>query len=83
MKYHPGHDDLGWFRATVTDDSAKWLTRMSHVLYEISKRGIDDEITQEEIKILCVSEQCVSALRRSASRWNLNLGKYEPFEEAT
>ena len=81
VKYHPGHDDLGWFRANVADDSAKWLTRMAHVLYEISKRGIDDEITQEEIKVLCVSEQCVSALRRSASRWNLKLGKYEPFDK--
>gem|GEM_PF-6927384 len=81
VTHHPEHDDLGWFRGSIKNDSAKWLTRMAHVLYEISKRGIDDEMSQEEIQILCVSEQCVNALRRLAFRWNLSLGKYEPFEQ--
>ena len=54
-------------------DQAVWLMRLSHLLYEMSRRGIGDPVTQAELAEFSVTEKCVRSMVASARRWNLDV----------
>lgn len=73
---HRQHEDNGWFSHSITSadevDQAVWLLRLAHLLYEMSRRGIGDPVTQAELAEFTVTEQCVQSMLASARRWQLD-----------
>lgn len=73
VSHHPSHDDNGWYvheiRNRTEVQETVWLIRLSHLLYEVSRRGIHDPITQAELDAFSASENCVAAMLASANRW--------------
>jgi hypothetical protein len=73
-RHSPDEYDCWYSLSPKTDvfaTSALWLIRLSHLLYEMSERGENDVVTQQEIKDFVVSDQCLEAMRASIDRWRL------------
>ena len=70
---HPGHDDNGWYVHRICHvagaERTVWLLQLAHLLYAVSRRGVHDPITQEEMAAFTASERCVAAMQASAKRW--------------
>ena len=75
VDHHPEHNDNGWYIHRICSikgaQRTVWLIRMLHLLYQLSRRGAHDPITQAEMDDFTVSEQCV-ALTKASNRWLRN-----------
>ena len=73
VEHHPAHDDNGWYVHQIDDtrqvEETIWLLRLAHLLYEVSRRGIHDPITQDEMAAFTATDRCVAAMKASAKRW--------------
>ena len=72
--HHPAHDDNGWYSHHIRNDGevsqTVWLMQLAHLLYEVSRRGIHDPITQAEIDAFSASENCIKAMVAATERWS-------------
>ena len=76
VDHHPEHNDNGWYIHRICSiqgaQRTVWLIRMLHLLYQLSRRGAHDPITQAEMDDFTVSERCVTALTKASNRWLRN-----------
>lgn len=79
LERHAHEEPSGWYslppHREKFSDSALWLVRLTHLLYEMSERGENDVVTQHEIEDFVVTEQCLASIRASIQRWRL---RFEP-----
>ena len=74
LTHHPDHEDNGWYRAGRGSDSdlaaVEWPLGLSHLLYQLSRRGAGDPMTQDELEHFTQGPRCVAALTAAAARWD-------------
>lgn len=75
LKPHSLDENRGWYSllpdSNKFSESALWLVRLTHLLYEMSERGENDVVTQKEIQDFVMTDQCLMAIRASTERWRL------------
>ena len=73
VDHHPGHDDNGWYVHRISTENeleeTVWLLRLAHLLYDLSRRGAADPITQGELDVFTMSPACVDAMVKASDRW--------------
>ena len=79
LQRHSVEEHRGWYSLTPDQEtfnkSALWLLRLVHLLHQMSERGENDVVTQQEIKDFVVTDNCLAAIRASTERWRL---RFEP-----
>lgn len=77
VEHHRLHDSAGWFTHPLHDsqdvETAEWLLRLAHALYEIKKRGPESPLTTEELDALSLCERSRSAIITATQRWGTQL----------
>jgi putative MATE family efflux protein len=73
LEHHRLHDNAGWYsRQLVTSHDVRqsqWVLRLAHALFEIWKRGVDHEISKQELAALNLPEGAAEAITTAAARW--------------
>ena len=72
VTHHRLHEDNGWFTHELHNkediDVALWLLELSHAIYEVRTRGLCDDLTQQEIAHLELSQEENEALMQVVHR---------------
>lgn len=75
LRPHSHEEHKGWYSLTPEHDSfsesALWLVRLVHLLHQMSERGENDVVTQQEINDFVMTDNCLTAIRASTDRWRL------------